>query len=235
MENNVVGAARLILEFLKNTIGGHERGMFRAKYQTPHIPGTEFLNLRELTYATQKFIRGATVSYFNKIYDSLVKKNDPYVNQFFGRISALIDHSPVCLTILIFRLCVDLHLSLDRTLLLDREKLQYLEDYSASVMIQLGLILDTTIEKALQNCLNHDCHGEKVATPLPAGQKMFYFESEDSPDVSVRASNSETSTEKRCCICNKPSTNRCSKCKSRNYCSVECQKADWPSHKSVCH
>lgn len=39
-----------------------------------------------------------------------------------------------------------------------------------------------------------------------------------------------------CGVCKKefPELKRCSQCKRTYYCSSECQKADWKSHKSVC-
>ncbi|KAJ7617871.1 hypothetical protein FB45DRAFT_932859 [Roridomyces roridus] len=36
------------------------------------------------------------------------------------------------------------------------------------------------------------------------------------------------------CICGKPAPNRCSGCKSVSYCSQECQKRDWKTHKIQC-
>lgn len=39
----------------------------------------------------------------------------------------------------------------------------------------------------------------------------------------------------RCCICRKQGDmKRCSKCKSAFYCSVDCQKKDWRTHKPKC-
>lgn len=43
----------------------------------------------------------------------------------------------------------------------------------------------------------------------------------------------------RCAKCGKPEPpneplRRCAKCRAAPYCSVECQKADWPSHKLLC-
>lgn len=39
---------------------------------------------------------------------------------------------------------------------------------------------------------------------------------------------------KTCVICQKPSTSKCSACKGVNYCGPQCQRLDWPSHKSEC-
>ncbi|KAJ6603582.1 hypothetical protein DFH09DRAFT_394915 [Mycena vulgaris] len=36
------------------------------------------------------------------------------------------------------------------------------------------------------------------------------------------------------CICMKPATNRCSACKNVSYCSQECQRRDWKTHKVQC-
>ncbi|KAF9201757.1 hypothetical protein BGZ49_008032 [Haplosporangium sp. Z 27] len=37
-----------------------------------------------------------------------------------------------------------------------------------------------------------------------------------------------------CVVCKTPSTTRCSRCKIVHYCSQNCQRKDWPSHKIAC-
>ena len=37
-----------------------------------------------------------------------------------------------------------------------------------------------------------------------------------------------------CAICNKPEAKACSLCKSIHYCSTNCQKVDFPTHKDIC-
>lgn len=38
----------------------------------------------------------------------------------------------------------------------------------------------------------------------------------------------------KCVTCQAPATLRCSKCKVARYCSVACQKANWPAHRELC-
>ena len=44
----------------------------------------------------------------------------------------------------------------------------------------------------------------------------------------------EKGTAKVCNKCGNPGTLRCSKCKKVYYCSKECQKSDWKTHKLSC-
>ncbi|KAH8674471.1 hypothetical protein BGZ60DRAFT_404089 [Tricladium varicosporioides] len=37
-----------------------------------------------------------------------------------------------------------------------------------------------------------------------------------------------------CIICNSSNAKSCSSCHSISYCSLECQKSDWPLHKTIC-
>ena len=38
----------------------------------------------------------------------------------------------------------------------------------------------------------------------------------------------------KCAQCNRPGDQRCGKCKKVHYCSKECQKAHWATHKQTC-
>lgn len=38
----------------------------------------------------------------------------------------------------------------------------------------------------------------------------------------------------KCARCNRPGDQRCGKCKQLHYCSKECQKAHWATHKQTC-
>jgi len=37
-----------------------------------------------------------------------------------------------------------------------------------------------------------------------------------------------------CAVCGEPGTKKCSKCKAREYCGLDCQKKDWETHKLNC-
>jgi len=54
--------------------------------------------------------------------------------------------------------------------------------------------------------------------------------------VNEHSIDKSSTTIKHCAVCNKPdSAKRCSRCKQTCYCSVECQKKHWSSHKSECN
>ncbi|KAI1257256.1 hypothetical protein MGN70_000296 [Eutypa lata] len=47
-------------------------------------------------------------------------------------------------------------------------------------------------------------------------------------------------THSKCAVCDKASgegveIKQCGRCKSRGFCSVACQRQDWPSHKAACN
>jgi hypothetical protein len=37
-----------------------------------------------------------------------------------------------------------------------------------------------------------------------------------------------------CAVCHEDGPKNCSKCKKISYCSIACQRKDWPEHKLVC-
>eukprot|EP00536_Pseudo-nitzschia_multiseries_P009717 jgi/Psemu1/288637/fgenesh1_pg.279_\ len=43
------------------------------------------------------------------------------------------------------------------------------------------------------------------------------------------------STNRKCQVCQKEASKKCSRCSLAWYCTVECQRTDWKQHKSVCN
>lgn len=169
MDNPRRKLALLIRDFIKKTIVGHERGFFRAMHVDQ---AKEFLNgvkLTETNLHLENVIKLTTANYFNMVYDSLVTRDDPYVTDYFDRFRALVDHSPVCLINILFRYCTQIHTTLDRTLFLDRGKIEYLEDYSASVSLQFDLVFTEEHVAVLSTLVGHTCSGDRTVTPLPPG------------------------------------------------------------------
>lgn len=56
----------------------------------------------------------------------------------------------------------------------------------------------------------------------------------DPKQIKTDAPKKESAPEKLCAFCAKRASNICSKCKKIYYCSRECQKAHWNTHKHVC-
>ncbi|KAG2393367.1 hypothetical protein C9374_006898 [Naegleria lovaniensis] len=59
-------------------------------------------------------------------------------------------------------------------------------------------------------------------------------QAEKAAHQNVSSSNTNASESNTCNTCGKPATSKCSQCKSVFYCSVECQKKNWPEHKKTC-
>jgi hypothetical protein len=209
MMENVRQAALLTLNTIIGTILGHERAIFRVKYSPDRSQMFKDMNLNVLNAETENLIKFSTAGYFNSVYDSLVSKDDPFVNDIFDKYKRFIGHSPICLT----------HLNLNRSAFVNNGNL---EDYAASVKLQLDVLFNDDIIAHVTSLFNHECKGEKVVKPLPPGQKFFNFSPipEDSS--------------KKCSMCEKETETKCSRCKEKRYCSVECQKKDWKEHKKTC-
>jgi len=83
-----------------------------------------------------------------------------------------------------------------------------------------------------QKCLENDLpeHAEICSTYIneEEGEEMEEGEEETLPELPEKVHYCSVPT------CTKKSTSRCSKCKQAWYCSTECQKQDWPKHKTEC-
>jgi MYND finger len=65
--------------------------------------------------------------------------------------------------------------------------------------------------------------GTVIPSTIPIGGRL----SSQSEQYNFKAKNV-------CAVCGKPAKNICSRCRTTHYCSVDCQKAQWPNHKLIC-
>jgi hypothetical protein len=143
--------AQLMLDFISETILGHERGLYRAG-----IP------------VSRNVILGAAMNYLNGCYKSLILKDDEYVVQKFKEMTDLVGHSEVCLINIIMQILQLTHMSLDRTKI-DTTSVDTLE---TTVKAEVGRII-TPFKEKLAEGLAHVCHGEKIEDCDP-NEPLFY-------------------------------------------------------------
>jgi len=122
----------LILEFVKRTIVGHERGTYRFM-ASHHVP----LEGVKTDAWFKAFLIDAAVNYFNLAYKSLIRRDDPYICGAFDRMHQLHDHSYICLLNIVFATTINLHGSMDRSVLEHAD----LETFEESVMCALTPLL----------------------------------------------------------------------------------------------
>lgn len=71
--------------------------------------------------------------------------------------------------------------------------------------------------------------------PLSLLCECMYTDASAVMSCSNNTNAAATAQHHSCALCQKPATLRCARCQSGWYCSKECQRSDWPSHKkSVC-
>jgi hypothetical protein len=145
--------AILFRAFLKSTIIGHESGLYKTNAEHDVIP---FI------------LADLTAEYFNMCYDGLANKTDPYVVQKMNEMQAPYNHSPICLMNLLFRSCLQIHMSLDRSHFVYG---QGYEAFMKSVENEFAKLCPS-IEN-ITALLDHECKGDKEVKPIPAGKKMF--------------------------------------------------------------
>ena len=95
-------------------------------------------------------------------------ENDKYVNEKFGEMQQIMDHSPVCLINMLFMLTMRIHTQIDRKKL---DTSSY-DKFMASVRVELDRIMPSA--ENLAPAFGHTCAGPKKAPPLKPGEQMFY-------------------------------------------------------------
>lgn len=144
--------AELFRTFIKNTIIGHESGLYKIFGNNPIVP---------------TMIHNITINYFNRAYDGLATKSDHYIIEKIKNMQDCLNHSPVCLINLLAIQCLKIHTSFDRSQL----DANTYDKYMASVRKEFEAKAPPTEEMA--TLFKHNCTGNKEAQILPEGQELL--------------------------------------------------------------
>lgn len=233
-----------MLDFMKTTIYGHERGMAKIAFRIINHPTSSNVSPAYLKSEEFKlFLIGANENYFNGIFDALIAVNDkadPHYDQHivdtFAGFRAILDHSPQCLALVIAYATVSAHVAIDR----EKLDLSSYDSYMKSVETLIEDIFKVITPDFITK-INHRCEGPKVIEKLPPGQRALYFRAETTrnaqtvPTQTVPAQTVPTDIKTKCVVCGKKTSKYCTGCSVRYYiCSVGCQKIDWSSHPQTC-
>lgn len=146
------------MDFCKNTIVGHESGLYKSIHQGLMRLSPESLKDEAMIGP----ITLLTMNYMNSAYRSLILKNDKYIMTQFEEMQKLHNHSAICLLNIIFFLLINLHSSLARS----QFNLSSYDDYMQCVDIGLEKAL-FKYHKELINKLSHTCTGIDITTCNP--------------------------------------------------------------------
>lgn len=167
--------AQLICDFCFETILGHESGVYE-ECEMLDVP------LDILCSNRDSAIREYTSAYLNKVYTSLILKNDKYIHDKFDamcKINTIAvqpkkiftkkkkknnskkiskSHSAICLLKIMAIFIIDTHMNLDRS------KFNIIEDheeYILSVMDQLNVIIKPSLNTLMQK-IEHICEDPAI-------------------------------------------------------------------------
>ncbi len=145
--------ASTIEKFILNTIKGQESGLFKSI-------GSPMLSLPRDTLqkdSMRAIIGPAIANYFNGLYRSLIKGDDPYVVDNFNKMSKPLQHSKVCLLHTIFHLTITIHFNLKRQVL----DIQNYNNYMAEIDKQLKENFKKYRPEIIKS-ISHTCEGEDI-------------------------------------------------------------------------
>ena len=156
--------AQLLCNFCFSTIQGHESGLYKGiKMKTLNA------NIKILqTETTLNIIKNITAHYLNKAYISLIKKDDPYIIEKFNEMTKINNHSAICLLNIIMAFIMDIHSSLNRSIL----DISSYDLYMKSVMNQVNSKYEDCLN-ALYKSISHECQGIDIKTCNPYEPLFF--------------------------------------------------------------
>lgn len=251
--SGVVVAARLITDFLENTILGFE------KFAYKHLFKDEGDSKFQSTEALVHFSKVIHEQYFNRLHKGLILKDDAYVTKAFGKFhyalsQSSLPHSSICLLNIMIERSLAWHQQVSR----QKCNLSNLVYYAKSVFKQLRNTRDRTLG-FFERALNHKCTEAPLPETYDRSRPMFKFgEQKDKEKEAKKEAKNNKGNEKEkesekeetkndsknlssfsslvvACANVKcktiPSKKLGCPCKMVAYCSKKCQKQDWKSHR----
>jgi hypothetical protein len=152
--------AEYIFDFVLNSVVGFER----AFYQNRNI-----LNINLQDESNNNILPAiAHKEYYNKLYKSLILKNDKYVTTKFKQMKDVLDHSYICLLNLCFHISMSVHKSINRKIL----NVSSLDNYGMSIYYQINEYKEKIIDIIVQ-LINHKCVGDDIEKHNPDDEFVF--------------------------------------------------------------
>jgi ABC-type siderophore export system fused ATPase/permease subunit len=170
--NNMAILTHQMIKFIKNTIMGHESGMYKSiaiakesstdkdKINLSLLQGKKILEL----------FANVSENYFNKCYKSLVLRDDEYIVKIFDDMKAQFGHSQLCLLIIIANSCMKIHFEMDR----EKLDVSSYDNYMKSVKAQLDTLMGVDFITMSTASFGHNCSGEDITKCDPT-IKNFTF------------------------------------------------------------
>lgn len=154
IDENKQKLAELIHDFVVCTIYGFERAYYRTKDNLG-------INLQDAKQCIN-LPAIAHEPYYNKLYKSLILRDDKYVIDSFDEMRSVFNHGYICLLNICLTISMNLHKSLQRHLF----DVSSLDEYSKSVEFQLVLTKDLMIDE-ITKCISHTCKGDDISKNDP--------------------------------------------------------------------
>jgi len=150
--------AKIMLEFIRNTIMGHESGFYKMLSGAPNML---------LSDSMHTMIDLAAANYLNAAYKALIRNDDEYFMKYFNSMSSVMNHSQICLLNVTFVFLTSIHKAMSRKQFDVSSYGKYMESVSSDVDRVIG-----EMKNKLTESISHECKGEDIKTCNP-DEDMF--------------------------------------------------------------
>ena len=153
---------KYIKEYIHSTITGFESGLYKMVKQT-NPKRIKLMADRHQPFIT--ILRDMHEEYYTRTFNSIITRNNEFVNETFGKFSKLCNHSKQCLLNILANLAVSVHFNLDRSKLDITDYESYCSTLSKEITKTMSVI---NIAKLFE----HTCTG-------PADDKLVLLKEEE--------------------------------------------------------